>query len=305
MNVLIAEDDPINNRLLRTLLFRWGFDVVTADDGAQACKILQEEDGPQMAILDWMMPEVDGLEVCRRLRESEKGRDRYTYVIMLTGRSDKEDIITGIDAGADDYIVKPFDNKELHARLHTGQRIIELQSALRAANKKCLLLLRLDPLTGVLSRNAILDDLDLAMYRSKREKEPLSIALVDVDNLKEKNERYGRGAGDQILQDCVRRIGSALRRSDYFGRLGGDEFLVVLLGADSDIGTTICQRIQKAVCGKKIVLGDYAFPVTVSQSLAVWDGRAGIEDIVASVQQTLAATKGRGDNRVEKFCPGP
>jgi diguanylate cyclase (GGDEF)-like protein len=278
---------------------------VTADDGAKACKILQEEDGPQMAILDWVMPEVDGLEVCRRLRKSEKSGDRYTYIIMLTGRSDKEDIITGIDAGADDYVVKPFDTKELQARLQTGQRIVDLQSALRTANKKLLFLSRLDPLTGALSRNAILDDLDLAMYQSKREKKPLSIVLVDVDNLKEKNESFGRGAGDQVLQDCVRRIGASLRRTDNVGRLGGDEFLVILPGVDSPNGTIICQRIQKAIVGKQIVFGDYTFSMTVSQSLAVWDGKTGIEEMVASVQQTLAATKGQGDNRVEKFSPGP
>jgi two-component system, cell cycle response regulator len=300
MKVLIAEDDPINNRLLKTLLFRWGFDVVTADDGVQACRILDQEDGPQIAVLDWVMPELDGLEVCRRLREREKGGDRYTYVIMLTGRSDREDIITGIDAGADDYIVKPFDTKELNARLHTGQRIIDLQTALRAANKKLLFLSRLDPLTGALSRNAILDDLDLAMYRSKRERKSLGISLVDVDNLKGKNESYGRGAGDLLLQDCVRRINSCLRRTDGLGRLGGDEFLVILLGVDFTVGTIVCQRIKQAVSGQEVTFNNYSIPVTVSQSLAVWDGKAGIDELIVSAQQTLAATKDRGANRVEK-----
>jgi two-component system, cell cycle response regulator len=303
MKVLIAEDDPINTRLLRTLLFRWGFDVETADDGLHACRILEQEDGPQMAVLDWMMPGLDGLEVCRRLREREKGGDRYTYVIMLTGRSGQEDIITGIDAGADDYIVKPFDTKELNARLHTGQRIVDLQTALRTANKKLLFLSRLDPLTGALSRSAILDDLDLAMYRSARERKSLGISLVDMDNLKEKNSAFGRGAGDQILQDCVRRINSCLRRTDSLGRLGGDEFLAIMMGVDLTIGTIIGQRIQLAIGRQEIAFNDYSFPVTVSQCLAVWDGKVGIDELIASVQQTLADSKDRGANRLERVPP--
>jgi len=302
---MIAEDDPVNSRFLKTLLFRWGFDVVAVDNGVEACRILEQKDVPQIAILDWVMPGLDGLEVCRRLRESERGGDRYTYVIILTGRSEREDIVTGIDAGADDYIVKPFDTKELNARLHAGQRIVDLQTALRAANKKLLFMSRLDPLTGALSHNAILDDLDLAMYRSRRERQPLGIALVDVDDLKGKNESYGRGAGDQILQDCVRRMNGCLRRTDGLGRLGGDEFFLILPGVDFAKGSLVCERIRSAVSGKEIQFGDYLFRVTVSQSLALWDGSAGVDDLVVSAQRNLAATKDRGENRLERVpLPG-
>lgn len=300
MKILIAEDNPSSNLLLKNLLFSWKFDIVTAFNGTEAWKILQEEDVPQIAILDWMMPGMDGLEVCGRIREWEKGRDQYTYIIMLTGRSDKKDIVTAIDAGADDYIVKPFDKKELRARLQTGQRIIELQMALRVANKKLLIMSRLDPLTGALNRSAILDDLDLAVYRSTREKKSLSISLVDIDNLKEMNERYGRSSGDQILQAIVRRINACIRRTDCLGRFGGDEFLVIMLGVDFDTAMTICHRIQNAFTEKKIVLNDHSFPVTVSQSLAVWDGKASIEKFIASAEHALLVTKIYGRNRVEK-----
>ncbi len=120
MKVLIAEDEPAGNLLLKSMVFRWGFDTVTVFDGADAWKRLQEEDAPQIVILDWVMPGMDGLEVCRSIREMEKRKDRYTYIIMLTGKGDNEDIVTGIDAGADDYIVKPFNHEELRARLRTG-----------------------------------------------------------------------------------------------------------------------------------------------------------------------------------------
>lgn len=299
MKVLIAEDAPTGNLILKSMVFRWGFDTVTVFDGDEAWKRLQEEDAPQIAILDWVMPGMDGLEVCRRIREMENGKDRYTYVIMLTGRGDTDDIVTGINAGADDYIVKPFNKEELRARLRTGQRNIELQMALRAANKKLQIMSRLDPLTGALSRSAILDDLDLAMYRSRREEKTLTIALIDIDDLKEMNERHGRSAGDKVLQESVRRISACLRRTDNFGRYGGDEFLVILLGANNGADMEICHRIQSVICEKEIVLLDHSIPVTVSQSLAVWDGEAGIEKFISSAEQTLLATKANGRNRVE------
>ncbi|MHB9096226.1 MAG: GGDEF domain-containing response regulator [Syntrophales bacterium] len=297
MKILIAEDDPTSNLLLKSMLLRWGFDVVTTFNGADAWRILQGEDVPQIAIIDWVMPGMEGLEVCRRIREIEKGGDRYTYVVILTGRDDKEDIVVGIGAGADDYIVKPFDKEELKARLNAGQRIIELQTALRIANKKLLSMSRLDPLTGASSRSAILEDLDLAMYRSTREKKSLSISLVDIDNLKEMNERSGRAEGDRILQVSVRRINACLRRTDNFGRYGKDEFLIILPGVDLDTGMTICHRIQNAI-------NDDSFPITVSQSLAVWDGKASCEEFIALAEHTFLTTKTDGRNRVVKAGPG-
>jgi diguanylate cyclase (GGDEF)-like protein len=179
----------------------------------------------------------------------------------------------------------------LKARLNAGQRIIELQTALRIANKKLLSMSRLDPLTGALSRSAIIEDLDLAIYRSQREHKSLSISLVDIDNLKEVNERSGRAEGDRILQASVRRINACLRRSDNFGRYGKDEFLIILSGADLDAGMAICRRIQNAI-------SDDSFPATVSQSLAVWDGKANSEEFVALAEHTLLATKTDGSNRV-------
>lgn len=300
MKVLIAEDEPTGNLLLKNMVFRWGFDTVPAFDGAEAWKRLQEEDAPQIVILDWMMPGMDGLEVCRRIREMEKGKDRYTYVIMLTGRGDTEDMVTGIDTGADDYIVKPFNQEELRARLRTARRNIELHMALRAANKKLQIMSRLDPLTGALSRSAILADLDLAMYRSRREEKTLTIALIDIDDLKEMNQRHGRSAGDKVLQESVRRISASLRRTDNFGRYGGDEFLAILLGANSRTGIKICHRIQNIIVKKEIILPDHSVPVTVSQSLAAWDGKADIKQFISSAEQALLTTKANGRNRVEQ-----
>jgi two-component system, cell cycle response regulator len=300
MKVLIAEDDRPSNLLLKNLLLRWGYDIVTAFDGTEAWRLLQEEDAPQMAVLDWMMPGMDGLEVCRRIREKEKGGDRYMYVIILTARGDKEDIVTGIDAGADDYIVKPFDKEELRARLRTGQRIVELQTALRVANKKLLIMSRLDPLTGALNRTAMLNELELAIYRASRERKPLSIFLVDIDNLKGMNGSSGRGAGEKILQDTVRRIGSCLRKTDFVCRSGGDEFLAIMPGVNGAVGMAVCQRVKKAISEKPYLFNDQPIAVTASMCLSLWNGKAASEEFIASVEATLAATRDHGPNRIEK-----
>lgn len=291
MKVLIAEDDPLGSKLLKALLLKWGYDTVAVSNGCEAWRILQQEHGPQMVILDWVLPGMDGVEICRRLRESEKGGDGYTYVVMLTCRDRGEDIVTGMGAGADEYIVKPFDQKVLQARLNTGRRIVESHATLRVANQKLLFMSCLDLLTGARSRNAILDDLDLECYRARREKKPLSVVMVDIDQFKQVNERYGRSIGDQVLRDCVRRINVCVRRTDPFGRLGGDRFLIVLPGVDSETGKIVCRRISKAIGEQEFALDDQTLPVTVSQSLAVWDMQASIEALVGMTEETLQATR--------------
>jgi len=130
MKVLVAEDDPASRRVLEVALGRWGLDITVVEDGTEALSALQAEDGPPLAVLDWMMPGVDGVEVCRRLRASEENRP--LYLILLTARVDREDVVVGLDAGADDYITKPFDNSELKARINVGRRVVELQQALRS-----------------------------------------------------------------------------------------------------------------------------------------------------------------------------
>ena len=130
MKILIAEDDPVSSYVLETTLSKWGYEVVVTHDGEEALSGLLAEDAPQLAILDWMMPNLDGLEVCRRLREREGKQS--TYVILLTAKTEKKDVVAGLEVGADDYITKPFDRSELRARVRVGARMVELQQALAA-----------------------------------------------------------------------------------------------------------------------------------------------------------------------------
>ena len=135
MRILIAEDDVTSRLILENMLTKWGYDVVSATDGNDAWKKLQEEDSPKLVILDWMMPGMEGIEICRKIRKNSKSEDQYTYVTLLTAKESKENIVTGMDAGADDYITKPFDMHELRVRVRAGQRIVQLQSELLEAKK--------------------------------------------------------------------------------------------------------------------------------------------------------------------------
>ena len=271
MKVLIAEDDPASNALLNFSCSNGDSMSSTPSAALEAWKALQREDTPQIAILDWMMPGMDGLDVCRRIREREKGGISIPMSSCLPRRAQGRCRHRNRRRRGRIYR-QALQQGELRARLRTGKRIIELQTALRVANRKLLLMSRLDPLTGALNRNAILDDLDLAFYRSGREKNPLCISLVDVDNLKELNQREGRAAGDRILQDIVRRINARIRRTDCLGRYGTDEFLVVLSGVDLNTGMGVCRRIRDTISEKEIAINDGTLSVTVSQCLAVWGG---------------------------------
>ena len=179
MKILIAEDDAVSRRVLEGFLNKWGYDVLVSKDGEEAWQILQEEDAPQMAILDWMMPQMDGIEVCRRLRR--RGPEPYVYVLLLTAKGQKRDVVEGIEAGADDYLTKPFDPGELQARLRAGRRILALQGALISARDALRFQATHDPLTGLFNRRYMKDSLDRELYRAKRHNIPFGLIMLDID----------------------------------------------------------------------------------------------------------------------------
>jgi DNA-binding response OmpR family regulator len=130
VRVLVAEDDLVTRLYLAGLLAKWGYDVTSVDDGECACEMLQQEDGPSLALLDWMMPGMDGVEICRRVRNRVRGRP--VYLVLLTGRAQQEDVVHGLEAGADDYLIKPFDHAELRSRLRVGERVLDMAEQLQA-----------------------------------------------------------------------------------------------------------------------------------------------------------------------------
>jgi len=295
LRVLIAEDDPISCRILEAMLGRWGYSVVTAADGEQALEALTNEDAPRMAILDRLMPGMDGAQICGRIRERENGTGRYTYLILLTIKGSKEDIVSGMEAGADDYIAKPYDEQELRVRLSAGRRIIGLHEELSIAKDHLLEQSRTDPLTGILNRRAVLSELNVEMARCHLESSALSVALLDIDHFKIVNDTYGHATGDLVLRECVKHIASALR-CDRLGRIGGEEFLIVLPGADSVSLQVICNRILSAIESNAVVCNENAVRVTASIGGATWDGKENIDILLSRSDKALYLAKESGRN---------
>lgn len=299
MKILVAEDEKTSRILLEQILAKWGYEVVSATDGHEAWEKLQEEGAPKLAILDWMMPGIEGIEICRKLRKKEKNDEQYTYVVLLTAKDSKESIIEGMDAGADDYIVKPFDQNEMRVRIRAGKRIVRLQSELVATQKDLLRLSRLDPLTGVLNRRAIFSQIEIECARAQRDNKQLSISLLDIDHFKEVNDTYGHMTGDVVLLECVRRINAVIRPYDSCGRFGGEEFLIVIPGAAEKEVLSIGERIRRAVNEPEICIDGSSVRVTVSQGIAIWDGKETIDDLLVRADKAMYIAKDKGRNCVE------
>lgn len=262
IKVLAAEDNPVVQSMLANLLTKWGYQPVMARDGNQAWDALQQPDGPQLAILDWMMPGLNGVDVCRGVRAA--GREPYVYILLLTARADFQDLVEGMEAGADDYLTKPFQAHELRVRLRAGRRILELQQQLLAAREALREQATHDGLTGLLNRNAILEMLHKELARTAREGHPVSLLMVDLDRFKNINDTYGHAAGDAVLRESARRMRDAVRTYDSVGRYGGEEFLIVLPGCDGESALTQAERVRETFARSPFVTGAHSLPVTCS-----------------------------------------
>jgi two-component system cell cycle response regulator len=295
MRILIAEDDPTSRLLLQKVLARWDYEVIVTEDGAEAWRTLQADDAPRLAILDWMMPGLDGVEVCRRARARET--EKPPYVILLTARGGKDDIVLGLDARADDYLGKPYDSEELHARVEVGRRFIELNERLVEAQRALEVLARTDALTGIMNRGAIMKRLDEEMARARRENSTLSVGMLDIDRFKRVNDAHGHAAGDTVLREVVERVLAMLRPYDLLGRFGGEEFLVIVPGADSSEALEVFERIRAAVSASPMKMEDFELTVTVSLGGATNAGEP-VNLLLVRADDALYRAKGLGRNPV-------
>ena len=269
MRILIAEDNQDSCQLLRMILGHWGYEVVVASDGSEALDRLKADPSIRLAVVDWMMPRLDGLGVCRRLREERQ--EPYVYILLLTARSQKEDVVQGMEAGADDYLSKPFDTRELRARLRAGERIIDLQDELLAAREVLGEQATHDSLTGLWNHGAILDILVRELARSQRTDKPLGLVMVDLDHFKQVNDTYGHLAGDAVLREAARRMRSLVRPYDEIGRYGGEEFLVVVPECDSSGALKQAERLLGGLQGAAVPAPAGAIPVTASVGVVACD----------------------------------
>jgi two-component system cell cycle response regulator len=298
MKILIADDDPVSRRLLEKTLLQAGYDVLAVPNGMAAAEQLCKQDGPRLALLDWEMPELDGPAVCREVRK--KKDQGYVYMILLTSKGLKTDIVTGLGSGADDYLTKPFDSGELKARLRTGQRILHLEGRLVEARENMRFKATHDALTSLFNRGVIMELLGREISRSRRERIPTAILLCDVDHFKSINDTHGHLIGDEVLQEAARRLLLSVRSYDYVGRYGGEEFLIILNNCDPVSAPRRAEEIRRSLSDTPVHTSIGPLLVTMSMGVhqtANW-GVQSVEELLHQVDGAMYAAKTAGRNRI-------
>ncbi len=290
--------------MLQAFLMKWDFQVVAAADGLEALRILEESDAPPLAILDWMMPGMEGPEVCRQIRK-HVGRT-YIYVLLLTARTQKDDLLQGLKSGADDYLTKPLDAQELRARVNVGLRILDLQHSLIETREELRFRATHDALTGIANRGVILEVLNREHSRRSREGGSFGIIMVDLDHFKQVNDTCGHHGGDAVLKEASRRMTECVRAYDTVGRYGGEEFLVVVPASDV-IGTLgLAERIRAEMEAQPVALDTGEIRITTSLGVAICSDEhpQDLQALLKLADEALYRAKARGRNRVELEIQG-
>jgi diguanylate cyclase (GGDEF)-like protein len=292
LKILIADDDALSLLYLQDALQDWGYEVQATADGKSACDILQRPDAPLLAIVDGMMPGMNGIDVCRRIRETVK--DRYIYLIMLTSRSETEFVVAAMNAGADDFITKPFNADELQVRVRAGRRISDLEQKLRMKASN-------DALTGLFNRGAVIEILEKELVRHRREQSPMSLIFADLDHFKRINDQHGHLAGDAVLREVSRRAGAVLRPYDSLGRYGGEELMIVLPACDLDGAAEVAERVRSVVADTPIAtdFGPIASSLSIGISVAGKGMNISSNGLIQLADNALYEAKQNGRNRIE------
>jgi len=296
--IVVADDDPISRRLIERSLTKWGYDVIVACDGEEALKVFNYTDAARIAILDWMMPKVDGIEVCRQIRR--RTSQPYVYIILLTAKTQREDLLQGLEVGADDYITKPFDANELKARLRVACRIIDLQEELLSMQKELRVQATHDFLTGLPNRLLFSDRLSQKIAAARRNHGSVGVMFLDVDRFKVVNDALGHSFGDILLKQVAERLASRIRESDTVARSGGDEFTFIL----SDIktptdATAAAQRIIDSF-SVPFEINSHQIYVTVSIGISIYPQHGeDVETLVKNADSAMYHAKSLGGNRYQ------
>jgi two-component system cell cycle response regulator len=292
LRILIADDEGATRLKLESVLTSLGHEVVVACDGNEAWASLQREDAPSLAIIDWIMPGLDGVEVCRRVRDA--GRRPYVYLIMLSAKEENEDLVAGMEAGADDYLRKPFNRDELRVRVRAGERMLELHEELLAKATH-------DDLTGILNRGTVLELVERELALVGRKGVSAGIILADLDNFKTINDTYGHPIGDAVLREATKRLALAMPAGNAIGRYGGEEFLVLLRDCGAAFALEIAERMRASVADQPICTAAGLIPITVSLGVAVVDPESAmdLQEVIAAADEALYRAKRAGRNRVD------
>ncbi|HET9742208.1 MAG TPA: diguanylate cyclase [Terriglobales bacterium] len=298
MKILLVEDSAVDQCRIGGFLKKWNLPFTAMDNGAKAWDLLQSPQAPDLLLVDWMLPGMDGLELCRNVR-TLAANGNYIYTVMLTAKQNKADLLTAMAAGADDYLTKPVDAADLRARIMVGKRIIELQQSLKFAATH-------DFLTHLLNRAEIMCTLRRELSRSERDRNPVSIALADLDHFKGVNDSLGHAAGDIVLKEVAHRLQSELRPYDFVGRYGGEEFLLILPSCPSTIAARRADEVRGAVASGAVISTFAKISVTVSIGVVGTDLSPGCstEELLQLADDALYRAKSKGRNRVETAVAG-
>jgi two-component system, cell cycle response regulator len=307
-SILLVEDEPTTRLMTSRQLKRAGYEVEVVGNGSEALAMLRKRFFPMM-LTDWDMPEMNGVALCRAVREMPL--EGYVYTILLTAREAKADVIEGLAAGADDYLIKPPDDDELRARLNTGRRILKLEQSLRAASRRIHLLSITDPLTDTYNRRYLMEQLPLEIERACRYHRPLSVVMCDADHFKNVNDSHGHQAGDEVLKGFARLLlGSTRRDIDWVARYGGEEFLIVLPETCVADAMIFAEKMRALIAAHPFEITDATLNVSASFGVAGSDSlkrcdAVSVDRLIGYADACLYRSKEMGRNRItgKALCP--
>jgi two-component system chemotaxis response regulator CheY len=297
MRILVVEDSPVYRHLLSTQLAVFDVPVETAADAESALPMIAAAELPMVLLIDWELPGMSGLELLHELRRLTL--KHYVYAIVLTARSEKADVVEALNAGADDYLVKPFHEQEFHARILVAKRLLAVHEELIAANERLECLASQDPLTELFNRRALMRALNRERLRAQRKATKITLVMCDIDKFKQINDLHGHGTGDEVLKLVARDLRQSCRGSDFVARIGGDEFLIVLPDADADGGVTFVTRVQERLRERNEVL-----PVLISLSFGIAEIDVEQSEYVALAKTDAALYSAKHEGRDRYFIAG-
>ena len=295
--VLVVDDSAVSRKLLEHALENQPYEVLFAKDGAEGLRLFDKH-APPLVITDWMLPDISGPELCQKIRASAKG---YTYIVILTSNSDKEDLVQGLAAGADDYLTKPFDASELQARIGVGRRTVELHREIAGKNKELEELALTDHLTGLPNRRAVEEFAERQLRGAVRHRFSLWIMLPDLDAFKRVNDEFGHAAGDEVLKRFAEILKANTRAADICGRLGGDEFVLALSHVSKEDISRTAERLREEFACEKFKFGGKSARVTASFGIAGFQemGTPELRQLLDRADRALYAAKQAGRNQVK------
>ena len=296
--IAIVDDDAAIRRLVRLFLHRAGYQMLELTTGAEAQKALWEQPW-DLAILDRRLPDMDGLQLAEELKANAEFRTRY--IIMLTGEDEQEDKIEGLESGADDYITKPFQYRELLARIRAGERIVKLQKELLQTNKRLELLSITDGLTKLHNHRYLQDELARAFEESQRYGRPLSVAMIDLDFFKKVNDTHGHAVGDEVLKCAAQLFRDSVRSTDLVARYGGEEFAVLMPETELEDAQTFAEKIRALV--EQTPMQTQAGPLQITISIGVASVPhtriTSAKELLVVADKALYRAKKNGRNQVQ------